>query len=253
MGPEPAKEKKSKDGKKEQESEPPHLYKTELNTLAVANRRDEFLNAAMKIPEARAKLNLLFDETTGKLAVRDFGRRQLNEPSDELAKRIEQWAIDCHLAKAPAKDWWIFPTAVSALKNRFIPDEDDLEAEGPWPCLFNISPIKDCVPFTMLMPWDPSLESKDEFLEGVLAQLAEYMASIEARYERHGFAKSKKHREATHYEWLVRNQILGDGLLDIASRPLLANGETVRITLNRLRKALQLPSLAPPGRPRKSK
>ena len=63
MGPEPAKEKKSKDGKKEQESEPPHLYKTELDTLAVANRRVEFLNAAMKIPEARAKLTLLFDET----------------------------------------------------------------------------------------------------------------------------------------------------------------------------------------------
>ena len=55
MGPEPAKEKKSKDGKKDL------LWKPKTNTNWVALQRFRFLDKAMEFPKAKEKLDRLLD------------------------------------------------------------------------------------------------------------------------------------------------------------------------------------------------
>src|SRR5262249_51067255 len=107
--------------------EPWLFHKPASQTPAVASARVDFLNTALAIPDSRALLMKLFDKETLYLARKNMRMNRMNpfaEPGPVLEHRIEEWAVGCHLADRPVRDWWIFAVAKDLLGRRL---------HGPYP------------------------------------------------------------------------------------------------------------------------
>jgi hypothetical protein len=238
------------------------LFRHSEATWGVAGFRVRFLAAAMGIPESARLLMELFAPEFCALARRDFRYRPNAEPSLELERRIESWAVRCRLGDPPIRNWWIYSTAKNKLSDTVWNRQTDDEPEDAgWmvPATLHsqealASPQKVHHEFD---PWDPTLETVKEYLnaqrDAFEACLRLHISSTEERYQQVGYRRLQNPRDNKPFEWLVRYQLLKHSYQEIARTPgQHTTPDNVQTTISPLRRAILLPPVRPSGRPRKS-
>lgn len=243
------------------------LYRPGESSGAVTDHRLFFLSAIRRIREAHARFVALSDPDTMKLALRDFQVRRRKEPSAELERRIEDWAIGIHLARKPIRDWWIFEVAVDWLRT-LISGPPDMPVAGDADGYAWDSYCGQHVSLPVIPPqkytfdgYDPSWEDGPDYRRRTLRAfeifLDKYMRHQRQRYKAEGYFPAPRlpaprepdsGRLVTKYQPLVRYQILGHGFSEIAGRADAAC--SLRVKVIQLRKLIGLPQLRPAGRPR---
>jgi len=190
--------------------------------------------------------------------------QELKEPSAELERRIEEWAIGMNLAKRPVRDWWIFEAATGWLRaliagppempiNIALGDDDgetdnyDLYEWNSYCRLSQPLPASAVIAFKVPV-WNPSWESAKDYLKlarrGFNAFLDTHQAERLTEYR-----LAPRVRPAIQYSWLVKNQILGQECPDIAAES--GKEDSIKTTVSNLRTVIGLPQLRPVGRPAK--
>lgn len=234
---------------------------------AIDKHRWRFLRAVEGMPVADAKF-------------RQLARVAANVRGVALARIIEDWAIECHLAEMPIDRWWIvdhvaqwlrrlatdppdfnFPECADAAVN----DLDESEQSGDerqmiqehrerWYSYSSVGgfvSVPQALPFR-LYAYDPAFSTLAEYE----AEMRESFAVYFDDYVKRQPAVPEKLTER-HYSWLVRYQVLGESFEDIAkSTDASESAEnrpsplTVKKAVLDLRRLIDLPRRAS-GRPRK--
>ena len=235
------------------------LYDPGEASDAVTDHRLYFLDAIRRTPEAHSRFVALRNPEALALAARDFQTYKLKEPSAELERRIEGWAVGINLAKPPVRDWWIFDVAVDWLK-KLIGGPPDISAgervdsdECEWDsyCSFYIS-----VPsfqqigyeFTEFNPsWETGPDYRTQTLHAFEAFLDNHIRQQHARYKAVGYVPAPGRRDTDQYLALVKHQMLGYEFSELAKRA--SNIDSLRVKVTKLRTLINLPPTRRVGRP----
>ena len=216
--------------------------------------RQKFLQAVERIPAADVQFRQLARDAKGRVGA-------------SLDRVIENWAVDCHLAKRPAKSWWIFnqvsgwlaalagdpPSFNMGECGEKDTDEDADQEEIRQDLLreyYSYSSVDfggglEELPFR-LYAYDPYTEKLDDYVARARKSFATYLDTYVSRQPTSDVPET---RELSHYEWLVRHQMLNQRYRDIADSVHRAES-TIHTEVNELRKLVRLPAPRR-GRPKK--
>jgi hypothetical protein len=231
----------------------------------IDKHRYKFLRAVECIPEAHAKFKRL-------------ARDAENLRGVAFNSLIEKWAIECHLAIRPAKDWWIFDHVAGWL-SRLDTDPPDFgtpECSEDLPTLeepdhegeikqwrqelieeyYSYTSVGDFVSLPQELPfrlyaYDPAFSTLSEYEAQMRTSFKTYFDNYLSRQPA---VQIPETRVGAHYEWLVRYQMLHHGFPEIAASPGVDYSiapDSLKTTVFELRRFVSLPPTRGRGRPPK--
>jgi hypothetical protein len=191
---------------------------------------------------------------------RGLARDAENLRGADLGRLIEDWAVGCHLAERPAKEWWIFahvarwlgnlagdpPSLMIEYAEGRIDSDDDPDEElrqelrqayYSYASVGRFVKLPEELPFR-LYAYDPAADTFDTYEAEARKSFEAYLQGYIARQPK-GIPET---RVLERYEWLVRYQLLLEEFVDIADNAASRPSElTVKKAVLNLRNLVILP------------